>query len=78
MPPGIQKALPLPYDAVPARLPDALRSEVIAYEDGAGTVVVAVDPMETVAAKSDALRPIAEEVRSKLTRVLERLASGAA
>jgi len=34
--------------------------------------------MATVAAKSDALRPIAEEVRSKLTRVLERLASEAA
>jgi len=41
--------------------------------DGAPTVVIAVDPMETVAAKSDALRPIAEEVRSRLGRVLERL-----
>jgi len=130
MTPGIQKTLPLPYDAVLVRLPDALKSEgfgvltqidvrdtlreklgiefrrykilgacnpalahralqaelaigvmlpcnIIAYEDGAHTVVVAVDPMETVAAKSDALRPIAEEVRAKLTRVLERLASGA-
>jgi uncharacterized protein (DUF302 family) len=53
-----------------------LPCNVIAYEDGSNTVVIAVDPMETIAASSDALRPIAEEVRTKLTRVLDRLAAG--
>jgi uncharacterized protein (DUF302 family) len=126
MRPGIQRTLPLPYDEVLAKLPDALKSEgfgvltqidvrdtlrdklgvdfrrykilgacnpalahralqaelaigvmlpcnVVVYEDGAETVVTAVDPMETIAAQSEALRPIADEVRSKLGRVLERL-----
>jgi uncharacterized protein (DUF302 family) len=50
-----------------------LPCNVVVYEDGGQTVVIAVDPMETVAAKSETLRPIAEEVRGKLTRVLERL-----
>jgi len=123
---GIQKVLPLPYDAVLAKLPEALKSEgfgvlteidvrntlreklgvdfrrykilgacnpplahralqaelsigvmlpcnVIVYEDGDKTVVIAVDPMRTIAAESPALKPIAEEVRGKLARVLERL-----
>ncbi len=122
----MQRILALPYDAVLAKLPDALKAEgfgvltqidvqetlreklgvefrrykilgacnpplahralqaeltigvmlpcnVIAYEQGDSTVVVAVDPMETVAAGSAALRPIAEEVRDKLARVLDRL-----
>ena len=126
MQPGIQKTLSLPYDAVLAKLPEALKSEgfgvltqidvrdtlreklgvefrrdkilgacnpalahralaaelaigvmlpcnIVVYEDGKETVVIAVDPMETVAAKSEVLRPIAEEVRGKLGRVLERL-----
>ncbi len=47
---------------------------VTVYEDGARTVVTAVDPMETFAAADPRLRPIAEEVRAKLARVLERLA----
>ncbi len=46
---------------------------VTVYEDGARTVVTAIDPMETFAAADPALRPIAEEVRAKLARVLERL-----
>ena len=124
--PGMQKVVSLPYDAVLAKLPDALKAEgfgvltqidvrdtlreklgvefrrykilgacnpplahralqaelgvgvmlpcnVVVYEDGERTVVVAIDPMETIAADSAALRPIAEEVRSKLARVLERL-----
>ena len=50
-----------------------LPCNVVVYEEGDATVVVAVDPMETIAAESAALRPIAEEVRSKLARVLERL-----
>lgn len=126
MTPGIRKRVAMPYDAVLAKLPEALRTEgfgvlteidvrqtlrdklgvefrpykilgacnpglahraleaelgagvmlpcnVIVYADGAESVVIAVDPMETIAAKSDALRPIAEEVRAKLARVLERL-----
>jgi uncharacterized protein (DUF302 family) len=50
-----------------------LPCNVSAYEDGDRTVVVAVDPMETIAVDSAALRPIADEVRGKLSRVLERL-----
>lgn len=122
----MQKIVSLPYDAVLARLPDALKAEgfgvltqidvrdtlreklgvefrrykilgacnpplahralqaelgvgvmlpcnVVVYEDGERAVVVAIDPMETIAAESAALRPIAEEVRGKLARVLERL-----
>jgi uncharacterized protein (DUF302 family) len=124
--PGMQKLVSLPYDAVLAKLPDALKTEgfgvlteidvrktlheklgvefrrykilgacnpalahralqtelaigvmlpcnVIVYEEGDQTVVVAVDPMETIATDSPTLRPIAEEVRAKLARVLERL-----
>ncbi|HTM19351.1 MAG TPA: DUF302 domain-containing protein [Kofleriaceae bacterium] len=51
-----------------------LPCNVVVYEDGDHAVVVAVDPMQTVAAQSDALRPIAEEVRARLARVLDRLA----
>jgi uncharacterized protein (DUF302 family) len=50
-----------------------LPCNVIVYEENDQTVVTAVDPMATIAAQSDALRPIAEEVRGKLVRVLERL-----
>ncbi len=46
---------------------------VTVYEDGARTVVTAIDPMETFAASDPALRPIAEQVRAKLERVLGRL-----
>ena len=46
---------------------------VTVYEDGARTVVIAIDPMETFAANDPALRPVAEQVRAKLARVLERL-----
>ena len=51
-----------------------LPCNVIVYEDGDHTVVIAVDPLETFAARDDRLRSIAEEVRTKLVRVLERLA----
>ncbi|MGE5183098.1 MAG: DUF302 domain-containing protein [Acidobacteriota bacterium] len=124
--PTIRKKLTLGYDAVLAKLPDALKTEgfgvlteidvkdtlqkklgvefrrykilgacnpplahralsaaidvgvmlpcnVIVYEEGDGTVVNAIDPMETIAATHESLRPIAEEVRAKLVRVLERL-----
>lgn len=46
---------------------------VTVYEDGARTVVTAIDPMETFAAADPKLRPIAEQVRTKLARVLDRL-----
>ena len=46
---------------------------VTVYEDGARTVVTTIDPMETFAAADPALRPIADQVRGKLVRVLERL-----
>jgi uncharacterized protein (DUF302 family) len=50
-----------------------LPCNIAVYEEGDRTVVIAVDPMETMAATSKALAPIAEEVRAKLARVLERL-----
>ena len=48
---------------------------VIVYEtDDRKTVVAAVDPMQTMAAQGDpALRPLAEEVRQKLQRVVDSL-----
>jgi uncharacterized protein (DUF302 family) len=122
----MQKIVPLPYDEVLGKLPDALKSEgfgiltqidvretlreklgvefrrykilgacnpplahraleaelgvgvmlpcnVIVYEEGDHTVVTAVDPMQTLAAGSETLRPIADEVRAKLARVLDQL-----
>jgi len=48
---------------------------VIVYEtDDRKTVVSAVDPMQTMAAQGDpAMRPLAEEVRQKLQRVIDSL-----
>lgn len=46
---------------------------VTIYEDGEKTVVTAVDPLETFAASDATLRPVAEQVRAKLARALERL-----
>lgn len=42
-------------------------------EDGGRTTVNAVDPLQTIAAASPALAPIAAEVRARLARVLEAL-----
>ncbi|TMQ11919.1 MAG: DUF302 domain-containing protein [Deltaproteobacteria bacterium] len=50
-----------------------LPCNVIVYEEGDHAIVTAVDPMQTVAAQDERLRPIAEEVRAKLARVLDRL-----
>ncbi|HSD88420.1 MAG TPA: DUF302 domain-containing protein [Kofleriaceae bacterium] len=50
-----------------------LPCNVLVYEDGDRTVVTAVDPMSTFAAEHDTLKPIAEQVRDKLARVIERL-----
>ena len=48
---------------------------VIVYETDAGKAVVsAVDPMQTMAAQGDpAMRPLAEQVRQKLQRVIDAL-----
>lgn len=46
---------------------------VTVYEEGPRTVVTAVDPLDTFAAADPALRPIAEQVRAKLARALDRL-----
>jgi uncharacterized protein (DUF302 family) len=126
MTPGIQRQVPLDYDAVLAKLPEALKTEgfgvlteidvrdtlraklgvdfrrykivgacnpplahrvlqaelgagvmlpcnVVVYEEGDHSIVTAIDPMETFAAGDDRLRPIAQEVRAKLVRVLDRL-----
>jgi len=51
-----------------------LPCNVLVYEDKAATVVKAIDPTRTLAAEKPELRPIAEEVRSKLARVIERIA----
>ena len=51
-----------------------LPCNVIVREVDHGTVVAAIDPMGTIAAGDAKLRPIAEEVRARLTRVLENLA----
>ncbi len=51
-----------------------LPCNVVVYEDDQRHAVVsAVDPMQTMAADHPTLLPIAEEVRAKLTRVLDRL-----
>jgi uncharacterized protein (DUF302 family) len=51
-----------------------LPCNVVVYESDDGkTVVNAIDPMQTIAAQQVALQPIAEEVRARLTRVLDRL-----
>jgi len=51
-----------------------LPCNVIVYErDGGGATVVAVDPMQTIAAQDPKIAPIAGEVRARLQRVLERL-----
>ena len=52
-----------------------LPCNVIVYEtDDRKTVVSAVDPMQTMAAQGDpAMRPLAEQVRQKLQRVIDAL-----
>ncbi|HXY41754.1 MAG TPA: DUF302 domain-containing protein [Vicinamibacteria bacterium] len=49
---------------------------VVVYEEGRGTVVSAVDPLQTIAAQGEAaMRPLAEEARQKLERALLALAN---
>ncbi len=48
---------------------------VVVYEEGAGTVVSAVDPLQTIAGQGEpAMTPLAQEVRQKLERALSALA----
>ena len=51
-----------------------LPCNVVVYEgDDGRAVVLAIDPMQTLAAKEPRLEPFAREVRERLGRVLERL-----
>jgi uncharacterized protein (DUF302 family) len=50
-----------------------LPCSVAVWEEGTGTVVNAVDPMQTIAAADPSLAPIAKEVRERLARALEAL-----
>jgi uncharacterized protein (DUF302 family) len=69
---------PLAHRALTAELDVGvmLPCNVVLYEEGDHAVVLAIDPMQTVAAHSDTLRPIADEVRARLERVLDRLGAG--
>jgi uncharacterized protein (DUF302 family) len=67
---------PFAHQALQAELEVGLLlpCNVIVYEgDDRRAVVAAVDPMATLAAQDDRLRPVAEAVREKLRRALERL-----
>ena len=50
-----------------------LPCNVIVYEEDGHAVVTAVDPMQTMAAEDERLRVVADEVRARLARVLDRL-----
>ena len=50
-----------------------LPCNVTVYEEDDHAVVTAVDPMQTFAAHDDRLRVVADEVRARLARVLDRL-----
>ena len=51
-----------------------LPCNVVVYErDDGGATVLAIDPMQTIAALNPAIRPVAEQVSERLNRVLARL-----
>lgn len=50
-----------------------LPCNVAVYEDGEHTIVVAVDPLQTIAASDPNLKAIASTVREKLARALSHL-----
>ncbi|HTP27098.1 MAG TPA: DUF302 domain-containing protein [Anaeromyxobacteraceae bacterium] len=67
---------PLAHRALQAELEIGLMlpCNVIVYEgDDGKAIVTAIDPMQTIAAASDKLAPIAREVRERLARVLEKV-----
>lgn len=68
---------PLAHRALQAELEIGLMlpCNVVVYEDDQQrAVVIAIDPTQTIAVNHPGLAPIAEEVRGKLGRALERLA----
>ena len=50
-----------------------LPCSIAVWEEGGGTIVNAVDPMQTIAAADPALAPIAKEARERLARALEAI-----
>jgi len=66
---------PLAHRALQAELDVGLMlpCNVVVYEDDGHAVVTAIDPTQTFAAHHPGLQAIAEEVRGKLARVLERV-----
>ena len=67
---------PFAHQALQAELEVGLLlpCNVIVYQgDDRRTVVAAVDPMATLAATDDRLRPVAEAVRDRLRRALDAL-----
>jgi uncharacterized protein (DUF302 family) len=51
-----------------------LPCNVVVYEaDDGHAVVLAIDPMQTVAAANPSVRPVADEVKDRLGRVLEKV-----
>ena len=50
-----------------------LPCNVVIYEDGDHAVVRAIDPTQTIAAQEPALVELAEEVRQRLGRAIDRL-----
>jgi uncharacterized protein (DUF302 family) len=66
---------PLAHEALRATLDVGvmLPCNVVIYEEGEHAVVMAIDPMQTIAAGDFGLAKLAETVRDKLARVLEQL-----
>jgi len=67
---------PLAYKALQGELQIGLLlpCNVIVYEEGNGSVVSAIDPVTAMSVVDNtSLAPVAEEVRSKLKRVIESL-----
>jgi len=69
---------PMAYKALSTELEIGLLlpCNVIVYEEGDGSVVSAIDPIEAMAVVDNPdLKPVAEQVRAKLERVIDSLKS---
>ncbi len=67
---------PMAYKALSTELEIGLLlpCNVIVYEEGDGSVVSAIDPIEAMAVVDNPkLKPVAEQVRAKLERVIDNL-----
>jgi uncharacterized protein (DUF302 family) len=67
---------PMAYKALSTELEIGLLlpCNVIVYEEGDGSVVSAIDPIEAMAVVDNPkLKPVAEQVRAKLERVIDSL-----